>query len=840
MIYPRDAEQRLGFDTIRADIAAHIQTQGGAEILGSMEFNASYDAVARSLERAAEMVTLLGSQEEFPARGYVDINHFLPKALVIGGFIETHEMLTLARALEVIGAVSALFAALAERGEYAALTQLTQGLESTAAIEVEINRILDKFGNVRDGASSELASVRRSLSEKSSQISKRLLQILHKAQADGYADAEASVSIRDGRAVIPVSAGNKRKISGFIFDESASGRTAYIEPLEVIELNNEVTDLKNAERREVIRILVAFSDFLRPHVDELMSVGSLICYLDFLVAKARYAIAIGGVKPILEQGASIYLRAARHPLLQKVFKREGRLAELVPLYIRLTREKHILLISGPNAGGKSVCLKTVGLLQMMLQCGVLVPVLENSEMGIFDSIFIDIGDEQSIENDLSTYSSHLMNMKTMLREATNRSLVLIDEFGGGTEPVMGGAIAESVLERFVERGVLGVITTHYSNLKNFAAGVQGIENGAMTFDVQKIRPLYRLEMGRAGSSFAFEIARKIGLPEEVLASATEKIGVEQVSLEKQLRQAARDKRYWEAKREKIRQENKSAERLAEEYGAELGEIKRERDKHIKAAKEEAKKILADANALIENTIREIKEAAAEKERTREIRGRVDSFREQLVAPDSVPHAPVDEKIAQKIEQLREREARRKRRSDERKIELANKPASPSPAAKPIKAKLEPEVGSEVRYNRLMGRVLSVSGQKATVALGGLSTLVELKKLEVISSPSGAASKPRAAAVTNVSGTVLSAALDFSNQIDVRGMRVVEGLDMVRDFVDRSIMVGQHRVSILHGKGTGALKQEIRRYLRSEPAVLSARDESEELGGAGITIVDFDL
>lgn len=836
MIYPQDFEQRIGFGAIRTDIASRIQTHGGAEILAQMAFCDDFQRIEASLERTRQMVRLLESPEEFVSSGYVDVNHFLSKASLDGSFLETHEILALGKALELVGQIVSLFDSLRARFEYKALTDLTSGFESFVHIEREIARILDKFGNVRDGASTELASIRRSISDRTAQISRRLAQILQQAQTDGYADPDSSISVRDGRAVIPVAAGNKRKIKGFVFDESASGRTAYIEPLEVVELNNEVTELKNNELREVVRILMTFTLFIRPHADQLKGVGSMICYLDFLVAKARYSISIGGVKPILTPGAEVYLRSARHPLLEKMFKKEGRVGELVPLTIRLTADKHILLISGPNAGGKSVCLKTVGLLQMMLQTGLLVPVLENSEMGIFDSIFIDIGDEQSIENDLSTYSSHLTNIKTMLSRATSRSLVMIDEFGGGTEPVVGGAIAESVLEQFVERGVFGVITTHYSNLKNFAANVPGIENGAMTFDVQRIRPLYSLEMGRSGSSFAFEIARKIGLPESVLTSATEKIGVEQISLEKQLRQAARDKRYWEAKREKIRMESKSAEKLSEQYSSELTDIQKERARLIKSAKEEAKAILANANALVENTIREIKESQAEKERTREVRAKVVQFRQTLA--DETPKGEVDEKIAQKIAQLKEREARRTKRAEDRK----NEPKKVVVAPKAV-LRAEPEIGSTVNFNGMTGKILSISGSKATLALGGLSTIVELKKLQVVSPNSIVKTNSHplpTQKVGSVGGTVLNSALDFSNQIDIRGMRVVEGLDLVRDFVDRSIMVGQRRVSILHGKGTGALKEEIRRYLRSEPAVRSAKDESEEFGGAGITVVEFDF
>ena len=827
MIYPADAEQRLGFDTVRADIASKIETPTGAEILEAMRFSASYDQVRRSLERTAQMVELLASGEEYAGRGFVDILSFLGKLQIEGTWIEVEQLVALGRALAVYETNRALFASLAERELYPALTALFEHHEPLGHLVRAVERIADADGSIKDSASPELAAIRRRSHELVSHISRRLQQILAKGQADGYVEKDVSVSIRDGRAVIPVAAVHKRKIKGLVFDESATGRTAYIEPMEVVELNNEAAELKNEERREIVRILRRFTDALRPELPFVEAAGRLVCYLDFLTAKARYAVQIGGVMPLLKQTPEVDLYAARHPLLEKVLRHEGKAAQLVPLTIRLTAEKHILLISGPNAGGKSVCLKTVGLLQMMLQCGILVPAAAESQMGLFDSIFIDIGDEQSIENDLSTYSSHLTNMKTLLREATDRSLVLIDEFGGGTEPVVGGAIAEAVLEKLVERRTFGVITTHYSNLKNFAAQIPGIENGAMTFDVQQIRPLYQLEMGRAGSSFAFEIARKIGLPEEVLALATEKAGVELVSLEKQLRAAARDRRYWETKREKIRLANRSTERLAEEYTAELEKLKKERSALLRAAKDEAAAILKNANATIEQTIREIKEAAAEKERTLSARKKVEALREELTST-----AEADAAVARKMELLKEREARRAKRSAERKEK------KPEAAAVAPPKKLEPEVGAEVRVNGMRGTILELSGGKATVALGGLSSRVDVSKIEVVAAAK--AVQPKKAQVSNVASAVLDTAVRFNDSIDVRGMRVVEGLEAVREFVDRAIVVGRPKVTVLHGKGTGALKEEIRRYLRSEPAVKKAYDEAEELGGAGITVVEFDL
>ncbi len=832
--YPADFRGRIGFDSVLNDIEFRIQTQGAKTLLENITFERDFERVRDTLEECAEMLWLIRSVEgvEFPKSGYVDFLHLLPNIRVAGGYIEATELNTIASAVELADTLLNFFSTQAEKGNFKHLTKRSANVYSCREVAQEVRRIVDKFGEIKDSASVELSNIRRELNSKGAQISKKLQQILQHAKNEGYADGDSSLSIRDGRAVIPVAAGHKRKIKGFIFDESATGKTAYIEPIEVIELNNEVRELQNAERYEIVRILTTFSDFLRPKLPELELINSYICEVDFLLSKAKYAEEIGGSLPLLSPKAEVEMQRAQHPLLQKVFKAEGRLSELMPLDIRLSDNKPILLISGPNAGGKSVCLKTVGLLQYMLQCGILPPLSESSTMGVFDSIFIDIGDQQSIDNDLSTYSSHLTNMKVMLRDATANSLVLIDEFGGGTEPEVGGAIAESILKQFIERGVSGVITTHYANLKYFAAAHSGIENGAMTFDVQKIKPLYRLEMGVAGNSYAFEIARKIGLPEGVLRSAAELVGEDKMSLEKQLRDAMRDKRYWENKRQSIRLANKSASQTAEEYEAELEKIQKERARLIKEAKSEAARIIQGANAVIENTIREIKESAAEKQRTKAARVKVEEFKNEIEAKEVR-----DEAIERKIEQIREKEKRRAQRSKERQEVKQRVKAIQPPVAKVI------EVGSIVKMEGMgsSGEVMAIKGSKATVAFGAITTIVELKRLKLSAGKSPSLRvqpKTTATNASSVASVTMERAVSFTSQLDIRGMRAIEAFDKLQQFIDDSIILGQRRVRILHGKGTGALKEEVRRYLRSEPAVSRVSDEHIELGGAGITVVEF--
>ena len=653
-------------------------------------------------------------------------------------------------------------------------------------------------------------------------------QVLDRAKGAGVVDAEAVISIRDGRAVIPVAAANKRKLQGFIHDESATGKTFYVEPVEVVEINNELKELEYAERREVVRILTAFTDRVRPDAERIAGAGDYLAEIDMIRAKARWAGDNGCVKPILSTDDRLVLRRARHPLLAQTLRAQGR--EIVPLDLELDRKRRILVISGPNAGGKSVCLKTTGIVQYMFQCGFLVPASENSELPLFEGLFIDIGDEQSIDDDLSTYSSHLRNMKELLAMASGRTLALIDESGSGTEPTIGGAIAEAILERLLEKGCYGVITTHYANIKYFASGTEGIANGAMLFDVQQIKPLFRLETGKPGSSFAIEIARKIGLPEQIIRSAGEKAGSDHVNIEKQLREIARDRRYWEQKRDRIRLTDRKVEELERSYAEQLARIRAERTEIIRAARQEAQELVAEANRQIENTIRTIREAQAERDLTRMARQELDDFRQAVEQADDRADERA-ERVAREMERV---ERRLQRRAEKKKEPTAE------PAATPAEQPRQIVVGSKVRIagQEVPGVVQSIKGRRAQVAFGQILTTVDLALLTAVSNNEyREATRPQTAR-TVVAVDISERRLRFRDHIDVRGMRASEALEAVQDLVDDALMVGVGSVTILHGKGTGALKEEIRRYLRSVPEVASAADEHADRGGAGITIVTF--
>lgn len=828
MIYPENFESKIGFDRIRSQIKALCVTQGAAEKLESAEFSSDYRTVRERLEQTFEMRTALMMESGFPDGSFVDTEPFLKKAGIEGAFLETGEIAALRKALSMVYALVAFFRNKDE--QYPRLKALCRDVNGFPEIINHIDTILDKFGKIRDSASPELFSIRRTIRDRESQISRRIQQIMGQAQAAGLVDGDASISIREGRAVIPVAAANKKKIKGFVHDESATGKTVYIEPIEVVEINNELKELEYEQRREIVRILTRFTDTIRPDLPAIRESGDFLTTMDFIRAKARFALGNDCTLPIVEEGSSVSLRSARHTLLAQTLRREGK--PIVPLDLTLTTEKHILVISGPNAGGKSVCLKTVGLLQYMLQKGFLVSASENSEMGLFEDIFIDIGDEQSIDNDLSTYSSHLLNMKNILRHAGSRSLILIDEFGTGTEPIIGGAIAESVLEKLEEKHCFGVITTHYSNLKYYASNAAGILNGAMTFDVQNIRPLFRLETGKPGSSFAIEIARKIGLPEEIIRSASEKAGSDHVNIERQLREIARDRRYWEQKRDKIHQTEKRVDELAERYRTELEAIRAERNRLLKEARTEARQITDEANRQIENTIREIRESQADKQRTLIVRRKMDEFK-QTLAEDSADNAAID----RKIEQLRAREQRRAERK-KKKSESATA-ASPAVAEKPRVA--EPGAKVRIKGQDAVGEVINLDGKRATVGFGQILTTIAIDRLEIISNAEYkkvTRNERPAAAPTNYDPG--QRRLQFSQQIDVRGMRVTEALEATQDFIDEAVMFGFSELRILHGKGTGALKEEIRQYLRATGLVASAKDEHEERGGAGITVVRLNV
>ncbi len=630
MIYPVNFEQKVGFDRLREQVAALCTLRSAQDKLAQETFTASADEIVRRQSLADEMRLITQMEHEFPDAEFADIDTVVAKIRIEGAFLDVEEVVLLRRALAAAGAI-ALFLRDRGSGSYPCLAARSAGIEAFPEILRAIDALLDPFGKIRDTASPELHAIRRSIREREGQAAKRLQAVLAAAKSAGIVESDAQLSVRDGRPVIPVAAANKRKLQGFIHDESATGRTFYIEPVEVVELNNELKELEYAERREIVRILTAFTASVRPEADRIDAAGDYLADIDMLRAKARWGAANGCGKPILSTDDRLVLRRARHPLLAQTLRAQGR--EIVPLDLQLDRTKHILVISGPNAGGKSVCLKTAGLVQYMFQCGFPVPCAENSELPVFRSLFIDIGDEQSIDDDLSTYSSHLRNMKHMLAGASDRTLVLIDEFGSGTEPTIGGAIAEAILERLVERGCYGVITTHYANIKYYASNTAGIANGAMMFDVQQIRPLFRLEIGKPGSSFAVEIARKIGLPEEIIRAAGEKAGSDHMNIEKQLREIARDRRYWEQKRDRIRLTDRKVEELEQNYAEQLTKIRAERAEILRAAKAEAQRLVAEANRQIELTIRTIREAQAEKELTRLARRELDEFRERAERAD---------------------------------------------------------------------------------------------------------------------------------------------------------------------------------------------------------------
>ncbi|MFR9523953.1 MAG: Smr/MutS family protein [Rikenellaceae bacterium] len=830
MIYPKNFESKIGFDRVREQITALCTMPTAEAKLLEHGFITSRKKIVARLTLASQMRSMLLMEHDFPTGDYADLQPVVAKVSIDGTFLDTDEVALLRRSLTTVREVVNFIRSKSQEGQYPALAQRTAGVSTLPDVLGAIDSILDKFNKVKDSASPELQIIRRQIREREGQVSKRLQQILASAKSSGVVDPDALISIRDGRAVIPVVAGNKRKLQGFIHDESATGKTVYIEPVEIVEINNELKELEYSQRREVVRILTSFTESIRPRLDEIAQAGDYLSDIDLLRAKARWAIANDAVMPILSADDRLVLRNARHPLLAQSLKAQHK--EIVPLNLELDRDKHILVISGPNAGGKSVCLKTTGIIQYMFQCGFLVPLGENSELPVFNSISIDIGDEQSIDNDLSTYSSHLLNMRNMIASASESSLVLIDEFGSGTEPVIGGAIAEAILDRLLSKGCYGVITTHYSNIKYYASSTHGIANGAMTFDVQNIRPLFRLEMGKPGSSFAVEIARKIGLPEDIIKAASDKVGSDHINIEKQLREIARDKRYWEQKRDRIRLTDRKVEELESSYTEQLSRIRAERTEIIRKARAEAQELIAQANKQIENTIKTIRESQAEKEITRLARKEFEEFK------DGVEGAGADgsvDSISREMERLRRRRERREERQGKR-AEQETKEAAVI-TAKP----LEVTPGAKVRIagQDILGEVKSIKGRKAQVAFGHILTTVEKDKLEVISNSEFKRATRLDAPRSVVSVDISSRKLNFKDNIDVRGQRAADALDTVQNFIDDALMVGVGTVSILHGKGTGALKEEIRRYLRTVPDVRRATDAHADRGGSGITIVEFE-
>ena len=823
-IYPENFENKIGFDKIRELLNSRCLSELGKEHVATCYFSSDPDLIEKQLDETVEFQKIIRDELNFPTGYFIDMRPVLRKSKIQGTFLEVVELFDLKRSLETLRSVVSFFKE-KEQELFPRLYFVVRDIRIFPFLYDKIDQILTKHGTIKDNASTELVKIRREILSLQSGVSKIMAKILKHAQAEGLVEKEVTVSIRDGRAVIPVLSSNKRKMKGIVHDESATGRTSYIEPEEIVEINNRIREFESAERREIVKILTKFTDELRPYAEELELSYEILGILDFIRAKGLWSNESRSVKPLLARYPELNWLDARHALLEKNLSREKR--KIVPLDIRLTKEDRILLISGPNAGGKSVCLKTVGLIQYSLQCGLPVPLHVDSVVGIFEKIFIDIGDNQSLDNDLSTYSSHLSDMKFFVRNCNPHSLVLIDEFGTGTEPMLGGAIAESILNRINLLGSYGVITTHYTNLKHFASSVPGIVNGAMLYDSAKMEPLFQLQIGKPGSSFAFEIARKIGLPEDILQEATDKIGRGHIDFDKHLRDIVRDKRYWETKRQNIRQSEKKLEDLTSTYEENLSEVKKLRKEILDKAKKEAAEILASSNKIVEQTIREIKEASADKGKTRETRKRLEDFKEVVAGTKDTE----DEQIVRKMEKIRQREILKR--------EKPQKEESFQPVTVLPKKSNEPEVGSWIKLKdqEAPGIVLEISGNNLVVAFGQLRSIVKLDRVEVISHSEVKKTKENYT-TARINREINDRKLNFKPRIDVRGLRAEEGLQKIQEFIDEAIMVEARELHILHGKGNGILRELIRAYLKSEPAVKKFRDEHVQFGGSGITIVEL--
>ena len=867
MIYPKNYEQKIGFDEIRRILKEQCLSTLGKEKVDEMDFSTDAEVVNERLQQVREMRLLSQAVEKPEMNYFFDVRQSVARIRLENTHLEEDELFDLRRSLETIGKIVEFLKNNNGDDEhpeftYPALHRLAAEVMTFPAIIRRIDSILDKFGHIKDSASMVLAGIRHDMEQMAGSISRTLYTILHSAQRDGLVAQDVAPTLRDGRLMIPVAPGLKRRIKGIVHDESATGKTVFIEPAEVVEANNKVRELEAAERREIIRILTVFSDELRPNVPQVLEAYQFLAEIDFIRAKAEMAEQMQAFEPQVQAKPHMDWIRAIHPLLQRSLQKQDK--RVVPLDITLSQTNNengemrnassqgrLLIISGPNAGGKSVCLKTVGLLQYMVQCGLPIPIGDRSTVGIFQNIMIDIGDEQSIADDLSTYSSHLMNMKQMMKQADSQTLLLIDEFGGGTEPTIGGAIAEAVLKQFWKKEAFGVITTHYQNLKHFAEDHPGVVNGAMLYDRNQMQALFQLSIGQPGSSFAIEIARKTGIPEEVINDASEIVGSDYIQSDKYLQDIVRDKRYWEGKRQTIHQHEKRLAASGERLDASIEEIERERRQILKRAQQQADELLKEANRKIENAIREIREAQAEKEHTKLIREELQQFREQVVQDDT-RGLMSEEDFAKKLRQMEERKARKAKRKDEKAKNELTTAAKLNAAAKTVSNDTAIVVGSTVRMKGMstIGKVESIQGKQATVVFGDMRTKVKLEQLEHAEKMRNAENEKVRNAVDKhahlaiqtskmTRSTIEDRKHNFHQDLDVRGMRGDEAVDAVMHFIDDAILVGMSRVRILHGTGSGILRQLIRQYLNTVPNVVKAKDEHVQFGGAGITVVDLD-
>lgn len=817
MIYPDSFEHKIGFDAVRTRLTELCGSSLGAANVQAMRFSSDFSMIDLELRRTAEMLAIAEGSDPLPLRNMHDVTTTLKRCRIEGASVSLDELLKIRQSLQTISDLHAFFTPKGDDGTpmpYPLLAELCADMTAFPDINRQIDRIIDPLGNMRDNASPYLAEIRSELSRISASVNSIMRRVMARAVEAGYLDKDTTPTVRDGRLVLPVAPMHKRKINGIVHDESATGKTFFIEPAEIVEVNNRGRELELEERREMMRILSEITAFMRPSIPDMLQSYEILGLLDFIMAKAVYAKETGATLPHISPSTELEWYHAVHPVLLESLRRQGK--EIIPLDITLDGNNRILIISGPNAGGKSVCLKTVGIVQYMTQCGMLPTVYENSHIGIFKGIFIDIGDDQSIEDDLSTYSSHLCNMKHFLSHGNDATLILIDEFGGGTEPQIGGAIAQAILKEFNDKHLWGVITTHYQNLKHFADDTDGLINGSMLYDRQQMRPLFRLSIGNPGSSFAIEIARKTGLPASIIDNAAEIVGSDYINMDKYLLDIARDRRYWENKRQTIRQKEKKIEQVLERYEEDAETLRSKRREILAEAKEEARKILDGSNAAIERTIREIRESQAEKERTAEARRQMAQEKEALLNADT---RASKNKLLQKAPKAKKGNADKTSK---------NTTAPSAPLA----------VGDNVKLDGqgTPGKILEINGKDAVVAFGMLKTNVKLNRLQRTLAQPSSGVKSTSFVSSSTTDRLRERQLQFKREIDVRGMRADEAIQAVTYFIDDAIQFNQDEVRILHGTGTGALRQAIRQYIDTVQGVASYRDEHVQFGGAGITVV----
>lgn len=838
MIYPHNFEAKIEFDVVRRMLKEECLSLLGKERVDEMHFLTDFNAVSRRLDEVVELVRILRLDDGFPNEFYFDVREPLQRIRIEGMYMSAEELHALRRSLDTIGRILSLLRKQSDGNEgednslYPSLRSLAGDVEAFPQIIRSIDSIIDKFGTVKDSASPALAHIRSELVRTSSGISRTLNSILRKAQSEGLVEKDASPAMRDGRLVIPVAPALKRKMNGIVHDESASGKTVFIEPAEVVEANNRIRELEAEEKREIIAILSAFSQELRPQVPRLLKAYDFLGEMDFIRAKAELAIRFNAIKPSLSARPLMDWGTAYHPLLELSLRKHGR--KMSPLDIALDPERRLLLISGPNAGGKSVCLKTAGLLQYMLQCGMPIPVHERSRAGLFKSMFIDIGDQQSIEDDLSTYSSHLLNMKHTLKNCNNDSLILIDEFGSGTEPLIGAAIAEALLKRFNERKSFGIITTHYQNLKHFADSTPGIVNGAMLYDRAEMRPLFQLQIGNPGSSFAVEIARKIGLPEEVISDATRIVGSDYIQSDKYLQDIVRDKRYWESKRKNVHQKEKELDEMIGKVQASSDELHKTRKQIMREARDEADKLLREANAKIENTIRAIVEAKAEKERTKQARMELSDFGKQV---EELARQKMQMKTDREMAKILARQERKKNGKKENNGDVRQN-GNHQEYKGSVKPSIVPGMFVRIVGQQAVGEVLSLVKSGAVVRFGAIKSTVSIDRLQPCEAPKEEVRKV-SFLTTETQEQLHQKRLNFSSDIDIRGMRSEEAVQTIGYFIDDAVVCNVHQLRVLHGTGNGILRTLVRQYLSTLPFVKSFHDEHVQFGGAGITIINLE-